>query len=452
MLILMTNNNVNVLDGKPGKVIKNLAIPIFIYLLISNSYNIIDGMWITGIGKAAIAGVGTIMPLYSAVTGIGSGIGTGATSTISYFIGLNDKKNADNTAVNSLILMLIISIIITIILLLSLRYYLSTFNIDENAFNQSMMYGIPLFLNSATFIFVGGITGILRGEGETKKPMIASSIGLILDAILDPIFIYTLGMGITGAAISTVLTSIISLLILFYWMFIKKDTYLNFSFKSFKLNIPIIKRILNVGIPASIELLTMTLATTGYLWFVSSIGGNYGTAIFTAGNKLYYIGLIPISAICMALVPVVGNAFGEHDYDKIKESFNYACKIAVILGIFTTLCIFIFAEPLSFTFAYTVETSDLLDALVEFLRISILAIPFLGIGLPSTFLYQGLSKGFQSLVWTLFREVISSIFFIYLFGFYFSLGLIGIWIGLLVGRTIANILNFIFAKYTLSHL
>ena len=285
MLILMTNNNVNVLDGKPGKVIKNLAIPIFIYLLISNSYNIIDGMWITGIGKAAIAGVGTIMPLYSAVTGIGSGIGTGATSTISYFIGLNDKKNADNTAVNSLILMLIISIIITIILLLSLRYYLSTFNIDENAFNQSMMYGIPLFLNSATFIFVGGITGILRGEGETKKPMIASSIGLILDAILDPIFIYTLGMGITGAAISTVLTSIISLLILFYWMFIKKDTYLNFSFKSFKLNIPIIKRILNVGIPASIELLTMTLATTGYLWFVSSIGGNYGTAIFTAGNK-----------------------------------------------------------------------------------------------------------------------------------------------------------------------
>ena len=448
----MTNNNVNVLDGKPGKVIKNLAIPIFIYLLISNSYNIIDGMWITGIGKAAIAGVGTIMPLYSAVTGIGSGIGTGATSTISYFIGLNDKKNADNTAVNSLILMIFISIIITIILLLSLRYYLSTFNIDENAFNQSMMYGIPLFLNSVTFIFVGGITGILRGEGETKKPMIASSIGLILDAILDPIFIYTLGMGITGAAISTVLTSIISLLILFYWMFIKKDTYLNFSFKSFKLNIPIIKRILNVGIPASIELLTMTLATTGYLWFVSSIGGNYGTAIFTAGNKLYYIGLIPISAICMALVPVVGNAFGEHDYDKIKESFNYSCKIAVILGIFTTLCIFIFAEPLSFTFAYTVETSDLLNGLVEFLRITVLAIPFLGIGLPSTFLYQGLSKGFQSLVWTLFREVISSIFFIYLFGFYFSLGLIGIWIGLLVGRTIANILNFIFAKYTLSHL
>ena len=448
----MTNNNVNVLDGKPGKVIKNLAIPIFIYLLISNSYNIIDGMWITGIGKAAIAGVGTIMPLYSAVTGIGSGIGTGATSTISYFIGLNDKKNADNTAVNSLILMIFISIIITIILLLSLRYYLSTFNIDENAFNQSMMYGIPLFLNSVTFIFVGGITGILRGEGETKKPMIASSIGLILDAILDPFFIYTLGMGITGAAISTVLTSIISLLILFYWMFIKKDTYLNFSFKSFKLNIPIIKRILNVGIPASIELLTMTLATTGYLWFVSSIGGNYGTAIFTAGNKLYYIGLIPISAICMALVPVVGNAFGEHDYDKIKESFNYSCKIAVILGIFTTLCIFIFAEPLSFTFAYTVETSDLLNGLVEFLRITVLAIPFLGIGLPSTFLYQGLSKGFQSLVWTLFREVISSIFFIYLFGFYFSLGLIGIWIGLLVGRTIANILNFIFAKYTLSHL
>lgn len=445
----MINNNTNVLSGKPEKVIINLAIPILIYLFISNSYNIIDGMWITGIGKAAIAGVGAIMPLYNAVIGIGMGIGTGATSTISYFIGLNNKENADNTAVNAFILLIIISIITSIILLLSLRYYLNTINIDNNAFNQAMIYGIPLFLNSITFILVGGITGILRGEGETKKPMIASSIGLILDAILDPILIYTLGMGIMGAAISTVITSIISLLILFYWIFIKKNTYLNFSLKSFKFNFPIIKKILNVGIPASIELLTMTLATTCYLWFISSIGGNQATAIFTAGNKLYYLGMMPISATCMALVPVVGNAFGEHDYDKIKKSFHFACKIACILGILVMLCIFIFAEPLSFIFAYTVETSDLLDGLVEFLRITILAIPFLGIGLPSTFLYQGLSKGFQSLAWTLFREVLSSVFFIYLFGFYFSLGLIGIWIGLFVGRTIANILNYIFAKYTL---
>ena len=441
----MINNNTNVLNGKPEKVIINLAIPILIYLLVSNSYNIIDGMWITGIGKAAIAGVGAIMPLYNAVIGIGMGIGTGATSTISYFIGLNNKENADNTAVNAFILLIIISIITSIILLLSLRYYLNTFNIDNNAFNRAMIYGIPLFLNSITFILVGGITGILRGEGETKKPMIASSIGLILDAILDP-------MGIMGAAISTVITSIISLLILFYWIFIKKNTYLNFSLKSFKFNFPIIKKILNVGIPASIELLTMTLATTCYLWFVSSIGGNQATAIFTAGNKLYYLGMMPISATCMALVPVVGNAFGEHDYDKIKKSFHFVCKIAFILGILVMLCIFIFAEPLSFIFAYTVETSDLLSGLVEFLRITILAIPFLGIGLPSTFLYQGLSKGFQSLAWTLFREVLSSVFFIYLFGFYFSLGLIGIWIGLFVGRTIANILNYIFAKYTLSHL
>ena len=72
----MINNNTNVLSGKPEKVIINLAIPILIYLFISNSYNIIDGMWITGIGKAAIAGVGAIMPLYNAVIGIGMGIGT----------------------------------------------------------------------------------------------------------------------------------------------------------------------------------------------------------------------------------------------------------------------------------------------------------------------------------------------------------------------------------------
>ena len=107
----------NVLKGKPEKVIVNLAIPIFIYLLVNNSYNIVDGMWITGIGKAAIAGVGAIMPLFTIITGVGMGIGTGATSAISYFIGLNDKDSADNVAVHTIVLMVIVSIILTGVLI-----------------------------------------------------------------------------------------------------------------------------------------------------------------------------------------------------------------------------------------------------------------------------------------------------------------------------------------------
>ena len=448
----MLINMDNVLKGKPEKVIVNLAIPIFIYLLVNNSYNIVDGMWITGIGKAAIAGVGAIMPLFSIITGLGMGIGTGATSAISYFIGLDDKNSADNVAVHTLVLMVVISIILTLVLILSLKYYLNIFHIGSDAFNEALVYAIPLFLNSITFVFVGGLTGILRGEGETRKPMFASCAGLILDAVLDPVFIYTFGMGIMGAAVSTVITSIISLLILLYWIVIKKDTYLKFSFKSFNWDFSIVKRILSVGIPSSVELFIMTIATTCYLWFVSSIGSNQGVAIFTAGNKIYYLGMMPISATCMALVPVVGNAFGEHDNSKIKNSHSFACKLSVALGILLMICIFIFAEPLSFMFAYTAETSDLLPGLVEFVRVTILCLPFLGIGLPSTFLYQGLSRGLQSLFWTLFRELVSSVLFIWLFGFYFSWGLVGVWLGLLAGRTFANILNYIFAKFTLKNL
>ena len=442
----------NVLKGKPEKVIINLAIPIFIYLLVNNSYNIVDGMWITGIGKAAIAGVGAIMPLFTIITGVGMGIGTGATSTISYFIGLDDKDSADNVAVHSIVIMVIVSIILAAVLILSLDYYLNIFQIDSNASNQAVMYALPLFLNSFTFVFVGGLTGVLRGEGETRKPMIASCAGLILDAILDPVFIYTLGMGVMGAAVSTVITSFISLLILVYWIVIRKDTYLNFSFKSFKPDFSIVKRILSVGIPSSVEMLIMTVATTCYLWFISSIGANQGVAIYTAGNKIYYLGMMPISAICMAMVPVIGNAFGQKDTGKIKHVHSFACRLSVGLGILLMICIFIFAEPLSFMFAYTAETSDLLAGLVEFVRITILCLPFLGIGLPSTFLYQGLSKGLQSLSWTLIRELLSAVLFIYLFGFCFSWGLVGVWLGLLVGRTCANILNYIFAKYTLRNL
>ncbi len=443
------SNHVNILKGKPEKAIVNIAVPIFVYLLISNSYNIVDGMWITGIGKDAIAGVGAIMPLYMVITGVGMGIGTGATSAVSYFIGLNDKKKADNVAVHTLLIILVASVILTFLLLWSLKYYLDIFHIDSHATSHATIYAIPLFLNSVTFIFVGGLTGILRGEGETKIPMIASSIGLILDGLLDPLFIYTLDLGVMGASVSTVITSIISLLILFYWIFFKKGTYLDFSLKSFKPSFSIVKRVLSVGIPASVELFIMTIATTCYLWFISSIGANYGTAVFTAGNKLYYLGIMPISATCMALVPVVGNAFGEQNKEKIRRAFYFACKLSVALGVFIMLCIFVFAKPLCFIFAYTADTSDLLAGLVEFVRITILCLPFLGIGLPSTFIFQGLGRGFQSLSWTLIRELVSSVFFIYLFVSYFSLGLTGVWVGMFVGRTLANILNFAFARYTI---
>ena len=161
---------------------------------------------------------------------------------------------------------------------------------------------------------------------------------------------------------------------------------------------------------------------------------------------------MPISATCMALVPVVGNAFGEQSLHKIKKAYRFACILSVSLGFIIMVGIYIFAEPLSFIFAYTTETSSLLPGLVEFVRTTILCLPFLGIGLPSTFLYQGLGRGFQSLCWTFIRELLSSVLFIYLFGYHFSMGLSGVWLGLLTGRTVANILNYIAAKYTINHL
>ena len=154
MIDRMLDGNVDVLEGKPEKAIVTLAIPILIYLFISNSYNLIDGMWISGIGKAAITGVGSVTPLFNVVNGVGMGIGTGATSAISYFIGLNDKDKADNVGLHTIILTLIISVILTVVIVFSLKYYLGMYHIGSDAFNQAMEYGIPLFLNLYSFVFL----------------------------------------------------------------------------------------------------------------------------------------------------------------------------------------------------------------------------------------------------------------------------------------------------------
>ena len=113
------------------------------------------------------------------------------------------------------------------------------------------------------------------------------------------------------------------------------------------------------------------------------------------------------------------------------------------------LILVIFAPQLSMIFAYTPDTAALVPEITSFLRIASFGLLLVGIGMPSSFLYQGIGRGTTSLAWTIIREVIFTVSFTYLFGILLGWGLLGIWIGLAVGRILASILNFTYAKYTL---
>ena len=250
----MANKNIELMRGNPETAVRKLAIPVMISMLLTASYNIIDGIWITGLGEAAIAGIGFVTPIFMILNGVSVGLGSGATSSISRFVGAHDKNRASDSAAHSIIILFIASIILTLIFLVIQEPLLRIYGASGTALEEALSYSTPLFLGLIGIMFANGASGILRGEGDMKRAMYAVVVSVILNAILDPIFIYTFGLGAAGAAIATVLSSLISAIVILYWLLVKKDTYVDINLRKFKFNSKITKNILKVGIPASLDM------------------------------------------------------------------------------------------------------------------------------------------------------------------------------------------------------
>ena len=445
----MANDNVELMRGAPEIAVRKLAIPIMISMLLTASYNIVDGIWVAGLGQAAIAGIGFVTPIFMILNGFSVGLGNGATSSISRAVGARNHERANNAATHSLLIFLVASIILTLIFVLILKPLLITYGANGQSLAEGMKYGTPLFLGLFSFMFANGGSGILRGEGDMKRAMYAMIVSVSLNFILDPLFIYVLNLGSAGASLATIVSSFGSAFIIMYWILIKKDTYVHVTFKDFKFDSKIVVDILKVGIPSSLDMLMMSLAMSLYLIFISSIAGEYGIAAFTSGQRLYLFAIMPLTAIGSAVAAVSGSAYGARNGDYLSRTHTYGTKFAMLFGVAMTFILVVFAPQLSTIFAYTPETAPLIPEITNFLRIASFGLLLVGIGMPSSFLYQGIGRGTTSLAWTIIREVIFTVSCTYIFGILLGFGLTGIWMGLAIGRVLASILNFIYARFTI---
>ena len=445
----MANKNVELMRGNPEKAVKTLAIPIMISMLLTASYNIIDGIWVAGLGQAAIAGIGFVTPIFMILNGVSVGLGSGATSSISRFVGAKNHEGANKSAAHALLIFLVASIILTAILLLVQEPLLRAYGASGQNLAEGIKYGTPLFSGLIAFMFGNGGSGILRGEGDMKRAMYAMIVSVVLNAILDPIFIYVLGLGSAGASLATIVSALGSASVILYWLLVKKDTYVNVSLREFKFDSKIAKDILKVGIPASMDMFMMSLAVSLYLVFISTIGGEYGIASFTSGQRLYLFAIMPLTAIGSAVAAVSGSAYGAKNGDYLSRAHLYGVKFGIAFGTAVTIILVAFAPQLATLFAYTKETAVLVPEITRFLRIASLCLPLTGAGMTSSFMYQGIGRGTISLMWTIIREVIFTVTATYTLGIILGWGLVGIWAGLALGRTLASILNFAFARYTI---
>ena len=437
--IMEKNENVEMITGDPKKAINKLSIPIIASMFLIFANNIIDSIWVAGLGAEPLAALGYITPLFLIMVGFGNGLGAGGNSLISRYIGAEDKSSANNAAIHNLILSLIVSIIITIIFIAFLKPLLILMG-ASSVIDYAMDYGIIIFAWTFGLLMPPIVGGAFRAEGDIKRATIPIAIAAIINMILDPIFIYTLNMGIAGAAWATALGPFISLLVMFYWIFIKKDTYLSYNRKDFHNDFKMYKDILVVGIPASLEQLVLSVLTIFVNYMLTIVSGSVAVAIYTAGWRIINIGMLPAIGVGTASISVAGVAFGAKKYENLRIVARYAVKVALIASIIVCAILIIFSNQIALIFSYSQSSANLAPSIASFLQIMSLFILYVPFGASAGNVFQGVGKGTISFILTTFREFILVLIFAYLLGFTFNMGEFGIYCGMLLGGGIGSLI------------
>ena len=433
------NENVEMITGDPKKAINKLAFPIIASMFLIFANNIIDSIWVAGLGPDPLAALGYVTPLFLIMVGFGNGLGAGGNSLISRYIGAEDKSSANNAAIHNLILSLIVSIIITILFLAFLKPLLMLMG-ASSVIDYATEYGFIIFAWTIGLLMPPIVGGAFRAEGDIKRATVPIALAAIINMILDPIFIYTLNMGIAGAAWATALGPFISLLLMLYWIFIKKDTYLSYNRKDFHNDLTMYKDILVVGIPASLEQLVLSVLTIFVNFMLTMVSGPMAVAVYTAGWRIINIGMLPAIGVGTAAISVAGVAFGAKKYENLRVVARYAVKVALIASIIVCVILMAFSNQIAFIFSYSQSSSKLAPMIAGFLQIMSLFILYVPFGASAGNVFQGVGNGTISFFLTTFREFILVLIFAYLLGFTFNMGEFGIYCGMLLGGGIGSLI------------
>ena len=440
------NKNIEMITGDPKKAIVKLALPMMLSMLLIMLYNIADSIWVAGLGADALAAIGFITPLFMVLVGLGNGIGAGANSLIARYIGAKNYDQANNAGLHGIVLSVIVSAIFTIIIegfMVPILQFMGAGDTIQYAMDYSYIIFGFLFI----FVYSGVASAIFRSEGDMKRATIAIAVTAILNIILDPVFIYVLNFGISGAAWATVISATMSCLVMSYWIWGKKDLFLDLSPSNFHYESSMMLDTLQVAIPSTLENIVFSALAIIINSMLVLAAGTTAVAVYTASMRIVQLSMIPLIGIGTAVLTVAGVAYGAHNHVNLKTAHSYSIKLGFAVSILLGIIMFVFSTQIATLFSYTEASAALspqIATAISVLSLFVLAIPH---GIMSSMMFQGVGKGIYSLLITLLRSLILETVFAYLFCFIFGWGLPGIYGGVVFGCFVGGTVGYIWAKF-----
>lgn len=425
------------------KLLIKYSVPAIIGMLVNALYNIVDRAFIGHIpevGPMAITGVGITMPIMSILLGFGMLIGIGATANISIKFGQNNRKDAEKILGNSVVLVAIISIILTSVGIIFANDILSLFGASEATIFYAREYINVILLGTIFNLSSFSLYSTIRADGNPKMSAAIMILGCIINIILDAVFIFGLGWGIKGAAWATVISQIVTTTVMLYYYTLGSSN-LKLKFQTFKLDMRIVKLILEIGIaPFSMQIaasVVQVIANNALRVY----GGDLAIGAMAAISSISMIFLMPIFGINQGSQPIIGYNYGAKKYERVKKTVKLAMVAASIILIIGAIIIQTFPEA-----AISIFNSDpqLLKIGVPGLRIYLLMMPIIGIPIIGSNYFQAIGKAKLATFLSLLRQVILLIPLTIILPRVAGLGLIGVWLAGTTADFLSTIITTVF--------
>ncbi len=408
---MTAEDRVSILLGNPRKAVMIMAIPLILSLLVSQVNVIADRAWCAGLGDDAMSAIAVVTPVYMTVVGLGSGIGVGASAVISRMIGAENKNKASSTVVQSVIFGLLFGLVLTPILVFGQDSLLSIIS-KENILGISEEYMLPYSIFAVVIVFNGVIGGILNGQGATQYSMYLTVIQALMNIVLDPLFIYGLDMGLQGAAIATVIATIVSMG-LGCILIISKKTYLPITRSSISYDSECMRMLLKAGVPQMLEY--------AVLWFMDAVlncivlmspEGSHALTVYSVPDNLMMLVVIPAQAIGSALIPVASSALGQRDPSRMRQSFRFSLKVGVATVFILAMIVELFPEQFLYIFSYSGEMLENRPEMVAMLRVMCFYIAFFAFNPICSGYMQAMGHPNRSLALALWRNALLITFYL----------------------------------------
>ena len=423
---------------KIGKLLRQYAVPGIIAQTAASLYNMVDSIYIghiPGVGSAAISGLAVTFPLMNLSIAMGTLVGVGAMTLISVLLGQRNYGAAQKVLSNVLTLNVIIGVVFTAVTLPFLDPILRFFGASDATLPFARDYMLIILVGNVFTHLYHGFNGLIRSSGHPKVAMGLTLFTVISNAILDPIFIFVLGMGIRGAALATILCQLAALAYTLRFLSDKRRL-LHFTRPLFQLDWRIAKQSLAIGVGPFL----MNVAACLVALFINQQLGKYGgdMAIGAYGilNRLTMLFVMVNMGFSQGLQPIAGYNYGARQYTRVREIFVLTAKWEVLV---TTLC-FLMSELIPRQ-AVSLFTNDpqLIELAARGLRIMNCAFALVGFGMVTGNFFQCLGMVRKSIFLSLSRQLLFLLPLIYTLPLW--LQETGVWISFPISDTLNVIIS-----------